>query len=50
MNDLQIQRYAHSEPLILLKAAAMRKQGKFSRFITALVRAFNTSNKTKVVA
>ena len=45
MNDLQVQRYVHSEPLILLKAAAMRKPSKFSRFISALVRAFTTSGK-----
>lgn len=50
MNDLQIQRYVHSEPIILLKAAAMRKPSKFSRFLSALVRAFNTSSKTKGVA
>jgi hypothetical protein len=40
MNELQVQRYAHSEPLILLKAAAMRKQGKFSAFWKALVNTF----------
>lgn len=40
MNELQVQRYAHSEPLILLKAAAMRKQGKFSAFFNTLVSAF----------
>jgi hypothetical protein len=49
MNDLQIQRYVHSELLILLKAAAMRKPSKFSRFLSALVRAFNTLRKTEVV-
>lgn len=36
MNELQVQRYAHSEPLILLKAAAMRKQSKFSAFVGPL--------------
>jgi len=48
MNNLQIQRYIHSEPLILLKAAAMRKPSKFSRFLSALVRAFNTAPLKKL--
>jgi hypothetical protein len=41
MNELQVQRYVHSEPLILLKAAAMRKQSKFSAFLSTLARIFN---------
>ena len=48
MNDLQIQRYVHSEPIILLKAAAMRKPRKFSRFLAALVRRLNTAPLKKL--
>lgn len=41
MNDLQILRYSRSERLILLKAAEMRKQSKFSRFEAGLIRGIN---------